>query len=198
MVGEACKALLEPEFEVVGIVSDGHALLRAVNTFGPDVAIVDLSMPLLNGLDACEQISRKHPAVKLVILTMTLDPEVAAEAFRRGASGYVVKHSSADELTVAVRRVLRGESYLSPLLTKETVKFLLVSGVKYQSEKQLSIRQREILQLLAEGKSMKEIAFLLHIQPGTVAFHKYKIMELLTVKSNAQLVEYALTHHMIG
>src|SRR3954468_12207649 len=157
-IAEACKNLLEPEFDVVGIVADGHALIQAAADLRPHLAIVDIAMPQLNGLDAGEQIKKAHPATKLIFLTMTLAADVAAEAFRRGASGYVVKHSSAEELLVAVRRVLRGESYLSPLITKETVDFLLRTGAAYRSEKNISMRQSEVLQLLAEGKSMKEIA----------------------------------------
>jgi DNA-binding NarL/FixJ family response regulator len=129
---------------------------------------------------------------------MMLGPDVAAEAFRRGASGYVLKHCNAEELVVAVRRVLRGESYLSPIITKDTVEFLLRSGAVYREEKQISARQSEVLQLLAEGKSMKEIAFILNLKPGTVAFHKYQIMDVLGIKSSAGLIEYAIKHHMIS
>lgn len=198
LVAEACKNLLEPEFEVVGIVSDGRALLQAALELRPDVAIVDIAMPQLNGLDAGEQIKQRNRAIKVIYVTMNVGPDVAAEAFRRGASGYVLKHCTADELIVAVRRVLRGESYLSPLITKDTVEFLLRTGATYSEEKHISGRQSEVLQLLAEGKSMKEIAYILQLKPGTVAFHKYRIMEVLGVKSNAELIEYALKHHMLA
>jgi DNA-binding NarL/FixJ family response regulator len=197
LIAEACKNLLQPEFDVVGIVADGRALMQAADDLRPEVVIVDIAMPELNGLDAASQIKKKHPATKLIFLTMTMAPDVAAEAFRRGASAYVVKHSSAEELLVAVRRVLRGESYLSPLITKETVDFLLRTGAAYRSEKNISMRQSEVLQLLAEGKSMKEIAYLLKLKPGTVAFHKYRIMESLDVHSNAELIEYAIKHHIL-
>ena len=198
LVAEACKGLLEPEFNVVGMVCDGRALLQAVAELRPDVVIVDISMPQLNGLDAGEQIKQKHRATKLIYLTMMLGPDVAAEAFRRGASGYVLKHCNAEELVIAVRRVLRGESYLSPIITKDTVEFLLRSGAVYREEKHISGRQSEVLQLLAEGKSMKEIAFILKLKPGTVAFHKYQIMDILGVKTSAGLIEYAIKHHMIS
>jgi len=198
LIAEACKALLEPEFEVVGTVSDGRAMLRAAHELSPDVVIVDVAMPQLNGLEAGEQLKHCHPKVKLIFLTMSTAADVAAEAFRRGASAYVVKHSTAEELVTAVRRVLRGESYLSPLITKETVQFLLRTGKSYEQEKKISGRQAEVLQLLAEGKSMKEIAYILEVKPGTVAFHKYKIMEQLRITSNAQLIEYALKHHLIA
>ncbi len=198
LVAEACKNLLEPEFDVVGLVADGRALLQAAAELRPDVVIVDIAMPQLNGLDAGEQIKQKNRAIKLIYLTMNVGPDVAAEAFRRGASGYVLKHCTADELIVAVRRVLRGESYLSPLITKDTVDFLLRTGAVYKEEKRISGRQSEVLQLLAEGKSMKEIAYILQLKPGTVAFHKYRIMEALGVKSNAELIEYAIKHHMLA
>jgi DNA-binding NarL/FixJ family response regulator len=198
LIAEACRNLLEPEFQVVGVVSDGHALLKAAPELKPDVVIVDIAMPQLNGLDAGEQIKQKNHAIKLIYLTMNVRPDVAAEAFRRGASGYVLKHCTAEELMVAIRRVLRGESYLSPLITKDTVEFLLRTGAAYSEEKRISGRQSEVLQLLAEGKSMKEIAYILQLKPGTVAFHKYRIMEVLGLKSNAELIEYAIKHHMVA
>ncbi len=197
LLAEACKGLLEPEFDVVGIVNNGRALLQMGLEVKPDVIILDVAMPQLNGLDAGEQIKRLIPSVKLVFLTMNLEPEVAAEAFRRGASGYVVKNSSAEELVAAIRRVLKGESYLSPTITKDTVRFLLKSGKTYDEEKPITSRQREVLQLLAEGLSMKEIASVLNLKPGTVAFHKYRIMETLGLKTNAELLQYAIKRHII-
>jgi DNA-binding NarL/FixJ family response regulator len=197
LLAEACKDLLQPEFEIVGIVNNGRELLRMGAELKPDVVIVDVAMPQLNGLDAGEQIKRLIPSVKLIFLTMNLDPEVAAEAFRRGASGYVVKNSAAEELVSAIRRVLKGDSYLSPFITKDTVRFLMSSRKTYEVEKQITARQKEVLQLLAEGLSMKEIANVLNLKPGTVAFHKYRIMEALGTKTNAELIQYALKRHMI-
>ena len=196
LLAEACKSFLEPEFEVVGIVDNGRALLRLAAELKPDVVIVDIGMPQLNGLDAGDQIKHLLPATKLVFLTMNLSPEVAAEAFRRGASAYVVKSSAAAELVRAIRRTLRSESYLSPDITRETVDFLLRSRTSYSEEKRITPRQSEVLQLLAEGMSMKEIANTLNLKPGTVAFHKYKMMETLGVKSNAELLQYAIRHHL--
>ena len=198
LVAEACKRFLEPEFEVVSIVADGRTLLRMVTELKPDVAIVDIAMPQLNGLDAGEQVKRISPSLKLIYLTMNTEPDVAAEAFRRGASGYVVKSSAAEELVTAIRKALRSESYLSPMITKETVEFLLRSGQSYAEEKRITQRQSEVLQLLAEGMSMKEIASILNLQPGTVAFHKYRIMHNLGLKTNAELLQYAIKHHMIA
>ena len=198
LVAEALKHLLEAEFEVVGIVTDGNTFVKAALELHPDVVIADISMPVLNGLEAGEQIKQNSPATKLIFLTMNASPEVAAEAFRRGASAFVVKQSTAQDLVTAVRRVLRNESYLSPFITKETVDFLLRSGSVLGEERQLTARQTEVLQLLAEGKAMKEVAYILNIKQGTVAFHKYKIMAMLGVSTNAGLVEYAIKHNVVA
>lgn len=197
LLAEACKSFLEPEFEVVGIADNGQTLLRMVSELRPEVVILDIAMPKLNGLDAGDQIKHLIPSIKLVFLTMNLSPEVAAEAFRRGASGYVVKTSAADELVRAIRRALKSESYLSPAITKETVEFLLRTGDSYAEQKRITRRQSEVLQLLAEGLSMKEIADVLNLKPGTVAFHKYKMMDALGLKSNAELLQYAIKHHVV-
>jgi DNA-binding NarL/FixJ family response regulator len=198
LLAEACKSLLEPEFDVVGITDNGRTLLRMVCQSRPDVVILDIAMPQLNGLDACDQIKSLVPATKVVFLTMNMSPEVAADAFRRGASGFVVKSSAAEELLRAIRRALKSESYLSPAITKETVDYLLRSGGAYSKDKQITPRQSEVLQLLAEGRSMKEIAHVLNLKPGTVAFHKYRMMEILGIKTNAELVQYAVKHHLVG
>ena len=198
LLAEACKSLLEPEFEIVGIVDNGRALVRLANDLKPDVVVLDVAMPQLNGLDAADQLKRILPATKLVFLTMDLSPEVAAEAFRRGASGYVVKSASAEELVTAIRRALRSESYLSPTITRDTVAFLLRSGSTHTGEKRITPRQSEILQLLVEGMSMKQIAGVLNLRPGTVAFHKYKMMDTLGLKTSAELLQYAIKHHYAG
>ena len=196
LLAEACKHLLEPEFEVVGIADNGRALLQLASELKPEIVILDIAMAQLNGLDAGKQIKHLLPATKLVFLTMNMSPEVAAEAFRRGASAYVVKSSAASDLVRAIRRALRSESYLSPDITKETVDFLLRSGTSQSLEKRLTPRQNEILHLLAEGMSMKAIAAVLNLKPGTVAFHKYNMMERLGLKSNAELLQYAIRHHL--
>ena len=195
LLADACKSLLEPEFQVVGVVTDGRRLITAALELKPDIVIVDIYMPHLNGLDSGEQVKQKMPGVKLVFLTMTMAADVAAEAFRRGASAYVLKHSAGDELLLAMRKVDQGASYLSPLIAKETVTYLLNQGETF-SEKHITKRQSEILQLLAEGMSMKEVANVIDIKPGTVAFHKYRMMETLNVKTNAELLEYAIKRHM--
>ena len=198
LLAEACKSFLEPEFDVVGIADNGRALVQLASELKPDVVVLDIAMPQLNGLDAGDQIKHILPATKLVFVTMNMAPEVAAEAFRRGASGYVVKSCGAEELVRAVRRALKSESYLSPVITKDTVDFLLRNGASYVEEKRITPRQSEVLQLLAEGKSMKEIANVLNLKPGTVAFHKYKMMETLGLKSNAELIQYAIKNHLTG
>lgn len=199
LVAEACKKLLEGEYEVVGTVCDGRSLVRAAVELRPHLIIVDVAMPLLNGLDAGQQVKELLPGVKLVFLTMNHDADLAAEAFRRGASGYLLKTCAASELTIAVREVLRGKSYLSPSIARDTVDFLVRQDKKLvEDANKLTERQREVLQLLAEGKCMKEVAGVLNVTPRTVAFHKYRIMEVLNAKSNAELVQYAIRHHLIA
>jgi DNA-binding NarL/FixJ family response regulator len=198
LVAEACRKLLESDYEVVATVSDGRALVRAVAELRPQLVIVDVAMPLLNGLDAGQQAKELMPSVKLIFLTMNHDADLAAEAFRRGASGFLVKTCAASELAIAVREVLRGKSYLSPMIAKDTVDFLLRQDKKLVDEAdRLTERQREVLQLLAEGKCMKEAAAVLNLTTRTVAFHKYRIMEVLNIKTNAELVQYAIRTHLI-
>ena len=199
LVAEACRKLLEADYDVVQTVSDGRALVRAVAEFRPHLVIVDVAMPLLNGLDAAQQAKELVPSVKLIFLTMNHDADLAAEAFRRGASGYLLKTCAASELAIAVREVLRGKSYLSPLIAKDTVDFLIRQDKKFVDESdKLTERQREVLQLLAEGKCMKEVAAVLNLTTRTVAFHKYRIMEVLNVRTNAELVQYAIRNHLIA
>ena len=199
LVAEACKKLLESEYDVVATVGDGRSLIRIATTLRPHVIIVDVGMPLLNGLDAGQQAKEILRSVKLVYLTMNHDADLAAEAFRRGASAYLLKTCAASELTVAVREVLKGKSYMSAAIAKDTVDFLLRQGKKLIEEGQrLTERQREVLQLLAEGKSMKEVANVLNLTTRTVAFHKYRIMEVLNAKTNAALVQYAIRNHVIA
>jgi DNA-binding NarL/FixJ family response regulator len=174
-VADACRKLLEPEFDVVATVGDGRSLVRIAATLRPQVVIVDIGMPLLNGLDAGQQVKELLSSVKLVFLTMNTDPALAAEAFRRGASGYLLKTGTAAELTTAVREVLQGRSYLSPVIAKEAVDFLLHPDKEFVVEEdRLTEGQREVLQLLTEGKSMKQVAGILNVSTATVAFHKFR------------------------
>jgi len=191
----ALEKLLSAECEVVGQVSDGRALVSAAETLKPDVIVLDISMPVLNGLEAGRQIKQRLKSIKLVFVTMNQDPDLAAEAFRAGASGYLLKQSAASELLTAIRQVMEGRSYVTPLMTEGLMESLMQPADSGQAE--LTPRQREILQLLAEGRSMKEVANELHITPSTVAFHKYRMMEQLKVKSSAELVQYAVKHHIV-
>jgi len=199
LVAELCKRLLETEFDVVGVVSDGRALVRAARELKPDVIVVDVAMPILNGLDAGRQVKEMLPSVNVVYLTMNHDVEIAAEAFRRGASGYLLKTCAAAEMVVAVREVLRGKSYMSPALSRDTVNFLRRQNKELvREDERLTERQREVLQLLAEGKVMKEVGDILHMTTRTVAYHKYRMMEVLGAKSTAELVKYAIRNHMVA
>jgi DNA-binding NarL/FixJ family response regulator len=199
LIAELCKRLLEVDFDVVGVVTDGRALVRAAAEFRPDVIVVDVTMPVLNGLDAGRQVKEFLPAVKLVYLTMNSDPEVAAEAFERGASGYLHKTCAAAEMVTAVREVLRGKSYISRGLSHDAINCVRWQRRKLvQEEDRLTGRQREVLQLIAEGKVMKEVAFILNMSTRTVAYHKYRMMEVLGARSNAELVKYAVRNHMIA
>jgi len=199
LVAELCKRLLETEFDVVGVVSDGRALLRSAIELKPDVIVLDIAMPVLNGLDAGRQVNELLPAVKLVYLTMNPDTDVAAEAFQRGASGYLLKTCAAAEMVHAVREVLRGKSYLAGALSRDTIDALLWQRKKLVNEdERLTSRQREVLQLLAEGKVMKEVGGILHMSTRTVAYHKYRMMEVLGAKSNAELVKYAIRSNIVA
>lgn len=195
LFAEVCKQLLEPEFDVVGIVHDGRSLVQAAIERNANAVILDVALPQLNGLDAAEQIIRRSPSIKVMFTTANQNPEVAAEAFRRGASAYVLKQSGADEYLMALRKIMRGDSYLSSLIARETIDYLLHQP-KREKQRRITRRQSEILQLLAEGKSMKAVASILDISPGTVAFHKYDMMGRLGIETNAGLLRYALRNSM--
>jgi DNA-binding NarL/FixJ family response regulator len=192
---EAFKALLEPEFEMVGTVTDGRTLLEACARLHPDVVLLDIAMPLLNGIDAGRQLKAEHRSVKLIYLTMNPDPELASAALRLGASGYLLKSSAAQELKQAIQEALRGRSYITPLIARDVVGALIEQRAPRQ---ELTMRQREVLQLLAEGKSMKEVAAILDLTPRTVAFHKYRMMEQLRLKTSAELVTFAVKAGMVA
>ena len=190
---EAFEKLLAGECEIVGQVADGRELLTAAENLKPDVIVLDISMPLLNGLDAGRQIKAKLRDVRLVFLTMNEDAFVAAEAFRAGASAYLLKRSEVSELGAAIRAVMQGRSYVTPLVADGLVQALMKDPVPDQ----LTPRQREVLQLLAEGRSMKQVGSVLNLAPRTIAFHKYQMMKQLNVKTTAELVQYAVKHHIV-
>ena len=179
-------------------MSDGRSLLDAAGTLKPDLIIVDIGMPQLNGLDATRLLKRLLPNVKVIVLTMNEDSLLVAEAFRAGATGYLLKYAAPKELLQAIDEVLKGASYLSPRITSGAVAAMLRSAtVKPEETRELTPRQREVIQLFAEGRSMKEIADILTISLRTVAAHKYHIMDLLEIKTNAELYRYAVKHKIV-
>jgi DNA-binding NarL/FixJ family response regulator len=192
---EAFQKLLADECEIVGVATNGRALVTAAATLRPDVIVVDVTMPLLNGIDAARQIKQTDPDVRIIFLTMNEDPNLAAEAFRAGASGYLLKRSAASELVTAIREVVKHRSYITPLVAEGLVGSML-HGLEIRPTT-LTPRQREIVQLVAEGRSMKEVASILNIAPRTVAFHKYRIMEQLHLKTTAELIQYAIRNHIV-
>ncbi len=198
MLTEAFAGLLASDYLIVDRVADGRALVEATTRCKPDVVIADIFMPLLNGLDAGRQIKRALPDVKIIFLTVNEDPELVTEAFQCGASGYVLKNSAASELTEAIEQVLRGRSYVTPLVTKGMVDSFLEGEKGGEKSPTLTPRQREVLQLLAEGHSMKRAAKILNISPRTVAFHKYRIMDELHISSNAELIQFAIKKKIIA
>jgi DNA-binding NarL/FixJ family response regulator len=195
---DAIKNLLEPEFEVVGTFVDGHALVEAAPELRADVIVLDIGMPTMNGLNAGQRIKQILPKVKLIFLTMNLDPDLAIEAFRLGASGYLVKTGAASELVNAIREVLCGRIYVTPLMAKDMIGSVATNLKTSKGPRKLTLRQKEVLQLLAEGRSMKEAAFILHVTPRTVAFHKYTMMEQLHVTSSAELIQYAMNSSIMS
>jgi DNA-binding NarL/FixJ family response regulator len=197
LLREAFTRLLDPGCEVVGAVPDGRALLDAAPELHPDIVVLDVAMPLLNGLDAARQLKRLMPEVKVIFLTVSEDPDLAAEAFRAGASGYLLKNSAASELVQAIQEVLQGRSYVTPLAAGGLVGSSLPQPGPAKKAGGLSPRQREVLQLLAEGRTMKQIARILKITARTVAFHKYSMMAELGIRTSAELVQFAVKQHLV-
>jgi DNA-binding NarL/FixJ family response regulator len=198
LLREAFAQMLEAGCDVVGAVADGRAVLDLAPELCPDIVVLDIAMPLLNGLDAARQLKRQMPAVKVIFLTVSEDPDLAAEAFRAGASGYLLKNSAASELLRAIEEVSQGRSYVTPLVTKGLVGSFLHEPGPASKTGELSLRQREVLQLLAEGHTMKEIARILKITARTVAFHKYGMMHDLGIKTSAELVQFAIKQHLVS
>jgi DNA-binding NarL/FixJ family response regulator len=197
LLADACRKLLEPDYDVVGTYNDPRAFLLDFPNLRLDVVILDITMPLLNGLDTARELRKLDPAVQIVILTMSEDPEIAAEAFRAGASGYVLKRCAGVELTIAVREVCQQRYYVTPLLTKGLVGAFVHDPTFRKPIYQLTQRQREVLQLLAEGRSMKEAGAILNLSARTVAFHKYRMMQQLHVTSTAALIQLAVREGLI-
>ena len=197
---DAFKRLLEPVYQVVGAVTDGRALIEQAARLKPDIFLIDIAMPRLNGLDACERIKVILPDARIIFLTMNEDADTASEAIRRGASGYLMKKAASSELIAAIQTVLQGRIYVTPFLSHGMTS-LFVSQAKAKEPTaglKLSLRQREVLQLIAEGRSMKEAADILKVTPRTIAFHKYSMQEHLGIKTTAELVQYAMQHGLVS
>ena len=196
---EGVRRILEPLFDVVGAVADGRALVEAAEALHPDIVVADISMPLLNGIEVARLLQKSHPEIKIIFLTMHPDPTYAAEAFRTGASGYVLKSSAAEELVTAIQEALRGRVYVTPLVAGDVMHQLMQDPhAQEKVSAELTQRQREVLQLVAEGRSAKEIAEILKVSPRTVEFHKYRIMETLGLHTTAELTQYAVRHGIVG
>jgi DNA-binding NarL/FixJ family response regulator len=198
MICVGLAKLLEPHYEIVGSVEDGIALLRAADLLKPDIVLLDVGMPLLNGLDAARELRKRMPCVKLIFITMDSDSFIATEAFRVGASAYLLKTARASEVLQAVHDAVRGVSYVTPQISRAIEERFIRDPGAMNRPKQLTGRQREVLQMLAEGRSMKEIAYVLEIAHRTVRFHKYRMMEQLGITTNSELVKYAMTHGVIS
>jgi DNA-binding NarL/FixJ family response regulator len=194
---DALKNLLEPEFEIVGTFENGQTLVEHAAELQPNVIVLDVAMPQMNGLIAGKRLKQEMPLVKLVYLTMNQDPDIAGEAFRLGASAYLLKNSSGRELVRAIAEVVRGRYYITPLMTKEMDGSYVQNFKRMKSKNPLTLRQKEVLQLLAEGRSMKEVGFALNVSPRTVAFHKYTMMDRLHIRSSAELIEFAMRSSLV-
>ncbi|HSE85720.1 MAG TPA: response regulator transcription factor [Candidatus Binatia bacterium] len=190
IVAEGLATLLKGHFDLVGTVSNGNELIEAAGKLRPDVIVADISMPVLSGLEALRGLKEARPEVKVIFLTMHAAAEFATEAFRAGASGYVLKHSAGEELISAIQQVLQGKTYLTPLITKD-VMAILAEPTRRPLFK-LTPRQTEVLRLIAEGKRMKEIGAILELSTRTVETHKYEMMRSLKVESTAELVRHAI------
>ncbi len=199
IVVEGLRGILEPEFELVGTVEDGRALVAAAQKLNPDVIVADVSMPLLNGIEAAHQLKIANSQAKFIFLTMHPDVSYATRALEAGASGYVLKHSAASELVQAIREALRGRVYVTPMIAKDVLQTFMdrSNGIR-RDRFELTPRQREVLQLVGEGHSAKEIATILHISTRTVEFHKYRIMEDLNLRTHAGLIQYAVKNGIVS
>jgi DNA-binding NarL/FixJ family response regulator len=194
------KKLVEGAYEVVGTVEDGRALIEAAERLKPDLILMDISMPLLNGLDAARQLKKLVPDSKLLFLTMHSSPTYATEAFKAGANGYLLKQSAASELPQAIAAVLRGQTYLTPAITREVLDMALLPAepALKHSLSALTPRQREVLQLIGEGKATKEVATLLNVSVKTVEFHKGRLMEQLNLHSTPALIKFAIAEGLVN
>ena len=204
LVAQGIQKLLAEEYNLIGIVPDGRALITSIQERAPDVAVVDISLPLLNGLEASRQIRKMNPNIKIVILTMQSDSSFVTEAFRIGVSAYVLKQSVGSELAFAIKEALKNNTYVSPIIAQDLGDQAVQptpadkAGTVRGFAQELSPRQREVLQLVAEGKAIKEIATVLNVSIKTIEFHKTKIMRQLGLRSTAELTKYAISNGLIS
>jgi len=197
LITDAIKSLLEPDFTVLATVADGRTLVAKALELRPEVILMDISMPLLNGLDAGRQLMAQLPDTKLIYLTMNQDQDIVAEALKIGATGFLIKSCDIAELLTGIRTVLKGKHYISPLVAGDRINPYFDIPLRGEKPMRLTPRQREVLQLLAEGRSMKEVASVLDVSTRTIAFHKYRMMEDLNLKTNAELIQYAVRRHIV-
>ena len=198
VVIDGLSRLLEPEFEIVGKVGDGRALLEAAKRLKPDLIVADISMPVLNGIEAIRQVKKANLHAKVIILSMHTEVEFGVEAIRSGASGYVLKHSASEALSHAIHEVLEGRTYVSPRIAIDVHSSLLESSSQpSKTAIVLTQREREVLQLVAEGRTISGIANILKIASRTVVFHKSNIMDKLGVRTTADLTRSAISHHLV-
>jgi DNA-binding NarL/FixJ family response regulator len=199
IVRDGLRYLLGEDFDVLGTVEDGRTLLKEVERLKPDLVLIDISMPMLNGIETARQLRRLSPRTKIVVLTMHADVTLATEVFEAGASGYVLKDAPSEQIRIAIRDVLAGRKYVTPRVAQEVLTFVAAGSSSTKKRvRQLTTRQREVLQLLAEGRTGREIADLLCVSPRTVEFHKYRMMQELGLHSTAELTQYALKHGVIS
>ena len=197
IVADGIRSLLKDDFDLVDVVTDGVALVESVRRLRPDLVITDLAMPGMNALDALRELTRLGIQTRVIVLTMHADAQLATEAFRLGASGYLLKNSAGDELLMAIREVLTGRAYLTPLITKDVIAAMTTSARPDRAPRP-TVRQRQVLRLIAEGKRVKEIAAILNVSPRTVETHKYEMMHVLGVHSMAELIQYVLRNPDAG
>jgi len=197
LVVAGLERLLASDCEIVGTVIDGDTLQAEVRRLRPDIVVQDISMPPLNGIDLIRQIRQIDESIRIVVVTMNEDADLAAEAFRAGASAYVLKNCAASELLDAVHHAMERQSYVTPLVAGGILHSLMRPSQSRDDDDQLTYRQREVLRLLAEGKSMKEVAEALNLAVRTVAFHKYRMMKQLNIKTSAELVRFAVVRHIV-
>jgi DNA-binding NarL/FixJ family response regulator len=197
LVADVFKDLIEPDYQVIRVVSDGRSLLSTAVEMKPDVVLMDMEMSLLSGFDAGQELKKLLPKTKIILLAMNDDPDVASKALCQWSSGYLLKKSAGVELKRAIGEVLRGHSYVTPSIAQKLIDEFLRTP-RQSRTKELTVRQRQVLQLLAEGHSMKEAAEILNVAVRTIAFHKYRIMEEFGLKTNSDMVRFAMREHLIS